>query len=189
MRLFWMSLAMLLAGMTGHAGECAVTVVLSSSVPVSAAELVEAQKVAGGIYGGIGVALHWGGKPDTDTCETRIAIRLEKAGSPEVSPNSLAYATVGSDAEHQIHVFIDRVNAVVGRPSGPVLGHVLAHEVAHILEGVPRHSASGILKAHWEPRDIQDLLWRPLRFELVDEALIHAALAKIHHGDPPKSGD
>jgi hypothetical protein len=58
---------------------------------------------------------------------------------------------------------------------GTLLGHVIAHEITHILQGVPRHSETGVMKARWERKDLQALVDHPLRFAPVDEALIHAS--------------
>ena len=33
--------------------------------------------------------------------------------------------------------------------TGFLLGHVLAHEIGHVLQGVARHSATGVMKGRW----------------------------------------
>lgn len=50
--------------------------------------------------------------------------------------------------------FYDRVLAN-SRPTGLpfLLGHVLAHEIGHILQGVERHSSAGVMKEKWDYRD------------------------------------
>jgi hypothetical protein len=64
---------------------------------------------------------------------------------------------------------------------------VIAHEIGHILEGVIRHSASGVMKADWDEDDLSQIAWKPLPFAPIDVFLIHqgllgraAALAKSH---------
>jgi hypothetical protein len=57
-----------------------------------------------------------------------------------------------------------------------VLGHVIAHEVTHILQGVLRHSESGVMKARWSNADYQEMTWKPLRFTDEDVVLIHRGL-------------
>ena len=177
------------AGTRVRAEECGVAVAMSTSPAVPPATLLQARSAAAGIFGSIGVVLRWGGR--AAGCETRIAVKLENGGGPDEQPDSLAYAMVGAGAEKQIHVFMNRVNEMAGQTAaGALLGHVLAHEIAHILEGVPRHSVSGVMKAHWERRDLKELLWHPLRFEPVDEALIHAGLAKeLTRSDTSRTGD
>jgi len=40
-----------------------------------------------------------------------------------------------------------------------VLAHVLVHEVTHILQGIPRHSESGVMKAQWDSNDFAQMTW------------------------------
>jgi hypothetical protein len=50
---------------------------------------------------------------------------------------------------------------------GPaLLSHVLAHEIAHVLQGVSRHSESGILKARWDREDFFLMQQHRLNFTL-----------------------
>ena len=53
-----------------------------------------------------------------------------------------------------------------------LLAHVLVHELTHLLEGVPRHSASGIMKAHWDENDYSRMLLAPLPFAAEDIEMI-----------------
>jgi hypothetical protein len=56
------------------------------------------------------------------------------------------------------------------------LAHVLAHEITHILQGVSRHSESGVMKATWDQRDFEKMAWKPLTFTERDVMLIHFGL-------------
>ena len=49
-----------------------------------------------------------------------------------------------------IEIFYDRIRAAEGFVPPDYLGHVLAHEITHILQSVARHSDSGLMKAHWD---------------------------------------
>ena len=161
------------------ADECAVNVTLVSGNLVSTAAVIKAKSVAGDIFADIGMELGWS-KETTDgrRCIRRIGARLETASGPGEPPDALAYTTLGVRADRQIHIFIDRVGAMVPESSlGTLLGHVLAHEITHVLEGVPRHSDGGVMKARWDRIDLKCLVHHPLHFDLVDAALIHAALS------------
>ena len=57
-----------------------------------------------------------------------------------------------------------------------VLAHVMVHEVTHILQGIPRHSASGVMKARWDDYDFVQMAWKPLPFTDVDIDLIQRGL-------------
>ncbi len=49
----------------------------------------------------------------------------------------------------------------------------MAHEIGHVLEGTSRHSASGLMKAHWDKVDVRDLCWKPMPFAEEDIDLIY----------------
>jgi hypothetical protein len=57
-----------------------------------------------------------------------------------------------------------------------LLAHVMAHEIAHVLQGMIRHSESGILKAHWSGTDCARMASFPLMFTREDAILIHQGL-------------
>ena len=58
-----------------------------------------------------------------------------------------------------------------------LLAHVLVHEITHILQGITRHSETGIMKAHWTPEDYEEMQLRPLSFTRKDIELIQIGLA------------
>jgi hypothetical protein len=88
-------------------------------------------------------------------------------------PGALAYAKP-FEGTH-IVVFYDRVKNRPGSASC-LLGHVIAHEVAHILQGLTRHSESGIMKAQWDGADYKQMTWKPLQFTDEDVMLIYSGL-------------
>ena len=57
------------------------------------------------------------------------------------------------------------------------MAYVLAHELAHAMQGVARHSESGILKAHWSNADCVEMAFHTLAFTQFDVELIHRGLA------------
>ena len=92
-------------------------------------------------------------------------------------PGALAYARVYEGK--QIVVFMDRVSSAVEPRSVPVLlGHVLAHEIVHQLQGVARHSEEGVMKARWGGSDYKDMGYKHLRFTEGDIMLIQAGMDK-----------
>jgi hypothetical protein len=52
-----------------------------------------------------------------------------------------------------IVIFYDCVRKVRPKKFSVVLAHVMVHEVTHILQGICRHSASGVMKAQWDEED------------------------------------
>ena len=78
-------------------------------------------------------------------------------------------------------VFLDRVMLLSSAGiSSPVLGHVLAHEIAHILSGTDAHSASGVMKMRWSGAELRDMAANPMRFTAPDLLLLKNGLASRH---------
>jgi hypothetical protein len=91
----------------------------------------------------------------------------------------MAYTMPYREGGARIYVFVDRVAAMVP-PSriGPLLGHVLVHEITHGLQGVSRHSPRGVMKAHWDTPDFRAMEVHPLPFDDQDVLLIHAGIKR-----------
>ena len=67
-----------------------------------------------------------------------------------VDPRAMAFTNVSGRADADVHVFYNRVAGFEDRVHMPeFLGNVLAHELAHALQGVARHSLEGLMKAVW----------------------------------------
>ena len=91
-------------------------------------------------------------------------------------PGVFAYARVFEGVH--ITVFCDRIaHALPGREN-ELLAHILAHEIAHLLQGIARHSESGVMKIRWSAADFREIRYKGLRFTPSDINLIHAGLAK-----------
>jgi hypothetical protein len=52
----------------------------------------------------------------------------------------------------------------------------MAHEIAHVLQGIIRHSDSGILKAQWSATDCARMSFFPLMFTSYDATLINLGI-------------
>lgn len=90
------------------------------------------------------------------------------------SPGVLASA---SPSNASITIFNDRVALAMQSSAKfppPLLSHVVAHEIAHVLQGVSRHSESGILKARWDREDFFLMQQSRLTFTSLDVGLIRA---------------
>ena len=71
-------------------------------------------------------------------------------------PGALGFA-LPFEGKHVV-LFYDRVVKTGSTRVAPYLaGHVLAHEIVHILQGVDQHSESGLMKAHWNLREFADM--------------------------------
>ena len=138
-------------------------------VGVSQVRLTDTMKTATAIYAAAGIEVGW-----TYRCFRHCGGQVEVAPEPSVDeaidltiliyPNAMMSTTfpesvMGSapGGSSVAYAFLDRVvefafkrNLVVGT----VLGHVIAHEVGHLLlrEG---HTERGLMRAEWFKRDLE----------------------------------
>src|SRR4029079_5847282 len=85
-----------------------------------------------------------------------IAITLSDETAAGQHPGEFAYSMPYQGT--RIVVFYNRLlTSLRGSRVPSVLGYVLAHEIAHVLQGISRHSASGIMKPKWDPRDYTEM--------------------------------
>jgi len=131
----------------------------------------QAKVVASDIFAGIGVKILWQ-SPRQCSAEA-ILITFSDDEPASLFLGALAYAKPFEGT--RIVVFYDRVKKRPGSVSS-LLGHVIAHEVAHILQGLVRHSQGGIMKAQWDGADYQQMTWKPLQFTDEDVMLIYRGL-------------
>jgi hypothetical protein len=127
---------------------------------------------------GVRLAWHSAGAAECRGLQNADAVILDFVAHSPASqhPEALAYAQV-YEATH-IVVLFDRVEGAASRSNqvSGILAHVLTHEIAHVLEGIARHSETGVMKAHWSTEDF-DLMGRhPLPFAPEDIELIQRGL-------------
>jgi len=135
--------------------------------------LMGVRPMASAMFAGIGVGIDW---REPDACPAEAgAIRVEWSYDSRRYPNAEALAFANPYAD-TIVVFVDRVHELDRNGVGFVMAHVLVHEITHIIEGIDRHSASGIMKAHWNASDYFEMRRRLLKFAQEDIALISAGL-------------
>lgn len=99
-----------------------------------------------------------------------------------VGSASCGLALTGLPGEHGSLAIIDE--ACITAQSGPVshlwaalMGHVLAHEIGHLLMGRDSHSPSGLMSARWTKAEQSELLRGELRFTKEDSARLRDGLA------------
>jgi hypothetical protein len=142
--------------------------------------LGHAEIIATKMFGRIGVAVDWrGGKPPRNLPGPHAPIEIQVvSGTPSgYRPGAFAYAEL-SCRSSRIFVLADRLKTKVSPERVPaVLAHVLVHEITHVLQGVGRHSETGVMKARWEFADYSRMLSKRLEFTQFDIDLIHYRLA------------
>jgi hypothetical protein len=59
-----------------------------------------------------------------------------------------------------------------------------SNEITHVLQGMTRHSETGIMKAHWDDRDLRKISSKGLAFTPYDVLLIHQGMAARYLAGP-----
>ena len=141
------------------------TVVVYFENSLAPKEQFGAQKLAEQMFATAGIRVAWriGAPSEANLVEERpMVVRFAASTPASDHPGALAFA-VPYEGVH-IKIFYGRVKAGAPRITQVVLAHVLVHEMTHILQGIDRHSETGIMKAHWTAQDYTDMAWKALSF-------------------------
>jgi hypothetical protein len=143
------------------------------SLATKVAEVIEARETASDMFAAIGVKLDWRLCPKSGG-QGPIVISLKMGTPANREPGELAHSSP-YEGTH-IVIFYDCVRMVRPKKFSVVLAHVMVHEVTHILQGICRHSATGVMKAQWDEEDFFQMAWKPLPFTDGDIDLIRRGL-------------
>jgi hypothetical protein len=133
--------------------------------------------LASEMFARIGVRIDWRER----FCPVGVgAIVASYNSSDKQMPDALGFAAPYEGKNH-IVVFYDRVHDHANelnpdRGLRLLLAHVLVHEITHVLEGISRHSPTGIMKARWDRHDYFAMSRKPLPFAQEDIDLIYHGL-------------
>jgi hypothetical protein len=182
MRARWMAIAALatVSQAMGASADRTLRVYLQYGPEAHCTEMSRARAIVSRLFDGAGIHVDWrmgGPKAHMEErgADETIWVRIEpKADAAHESDQALAYSLLHKYDGVRIHVFLDRVRLVDRTDGGLVLGHVLAHEMGHVLEGVARHSEAGVLKANYTMADLRVMANQQLRFAPVDVGLMRA---------------
>jgi hypothetical protein len=136
-----------------------------------------ATTIADQILASAGVHLTWRGNLDPCLGESVKAVQVDLSWNtpPGESPGALGYAQPFGEA--YVRVFCDRIQQSVPPEREPYkLGHVLAHEITHVLEGTNFHAVSGVMKAVWDFGECRRMAVHPLMFTATDILLIRQGI-------------
>lgn len=146
--------------------------------------LLRARDIVTKIYADIGVQVIWSNVSSAPGCDIRplhgkILVTLAKNNPSLHNGMALAYANPNQFRGPCVTLLMDRLeddlrlNPVM---TGFVLGHTLAHEIGHVLQGAARHSETGVMKSRWSQSELRDMSIERLRFEPSDRESILEAL-------------
>jgi hypothetical protein len=133
------------------------------------------------MFARIGVRVVWRDgelKEGAPTSPVNIQVQFTDQAPAGVSRDALARALPFGDHSVAITVMFDRIRFVAHRSSreAPILAHVLAHEIGHVLQRTNAHAAVGVMKAHWDGADYDAMEKKPLEFTALDLEMIKDGL-------------
>jgi hypothetical protein len=154
----------------------------------------QAQARATALLAEAGIILEWHhGRPEQTATGTHvIGIKFVGKAPEHFNTGTLANALAAArpyGSGTTITVFEDRVTRYMApvwkADRYKVLGHVLAHEIVHVLEGVARHSDTGLMKGNWTSRDLREITRTGLPMSEEDRRLIAMRLERDAAGVAP----
>jgi hypothetical protein len=158
-----------------------LTVYLTDQASVDPCVKTNAKTLAQQIFKRYGIVLRWKDGRPGPRFDGSIGIELTH-NAPSLNlatAHALAHAKLNEGVS--IAVFWDRIR--YKHNATAVLAHVFVHEITHLLQGVPRHSETGIMKGNWNRVDFAAMApaetpgTQPLQFEAEDLELIREGLA------------
>jgi hypothetical protein len=139
--------------------------------------MARAQSVVTTVFSEAGIRIEWiPSRQCIDAPDSVLRIEMDAAAASRFGSETMAYALPYSVTGTTIHVFYDRVLQDHPDLPGEVLGHVIAHEIGHVLEGIARHSPDGLMKAHFGLKDYWRMKNPRLFFAAEDVELMHLHL-------------
>ncbi len=161
-----------------------ITVVVYNDAAISARVIKSAQQTAGTIYRDAGVAIIWKDHSDPATGATELFVRIVRR-SLTLRGEDFGIAFVGGDGRGvQADVFSSGIEQLTNNTSASaaqIMGHVMAHELGHLLLGMNSHSSLGIMQAHWSDQQLRLMSKGILKF---DKRQAEAIAARLISADP-----
>jgi hypothetical protein len=164
---------------------------------VTPSVLNSAAAEASAIFARVGVALVWElGDSDAEEAHTEdrsssafartyrmrnpgvrgyVAVRIGRNMSGHTPARALGVSLPDALAGVSSTIFEDRIESLCksdGLDLAVVLGHVIAHEMGHVLLGSPEHAVTGIMRARWGKTDFDQAAMGLLRFSATQGAAI-----------------
>jgi hypothetical protein len=108
-----------------------------------------------------------------------ITVEIMAKAPPTVNGAALATAKPYAASGVRISIFFDRIAPFLEghhAPGATILGYVMAHEIAHVLQGGTRHTEAGIMRPRWTDNDFTQMGHGALTFTREDVELIRRRL-------------
>ena len=180
-----------LAGWTDAAAEplnpLTVHVLILDGVGVEADTLRQAQEEAQRIFKAATITLAWrlrDQEPPAGSLLIKLVIKIvaNPIGESGKNPNVLAMTPGSKEARGTVaYLFYHRIHnlgQLLQLEVSQLLGHVMAHEMGHLLLPYGSHAVSGIMMAGWGTQQSRLASEHSLTFEPSQAALIRARLSQ-----------
>jgi hypothetical protein len=147
-----------------HSDNPVVFACLKSETFVMGGVLGSGKQAASQIFDSIGIKLLWSCQ---DPARETIVIRLTAHVPRHFRKGTLAYALPFARKGVRITVFYDRLEPILQDHlafAGSIFGCVLAHEIAHVVEGVDSHAETGLMRGYWNEDDFVSMKFHAFAF-------------------------
>jgi len=127
----------------------------------SSGVLIEAQHHVTRVFGVAGINVAWregDAPPPSAAAQVTVLILSDAMAAEKVAKEHIATSVLATAAPPPVHrawIFLDRVKEAAERQrrsAGLALGHVIAHEIAHMVAGV-EHSGDGVMASAFHLTD------------------------------------
>ena len=171
--------------LTASEKDSAITVHVRNYARVAPQTMIEAEKVATAIYRKAGIETQWIDIPVTaensqlnlashktfSLADIQLSIFSDVIYDPDLSNNVMGLAPGTGPDREIVYVYASKVRTLSWRiwnlyingdldlhvSIGQILGHVIAHEVGHLLLNQQVHSPHGIMRGEWSFLDFRDM--------------------------------
>ena len=180
-------------GATADSNAPALHVAVHNDARVGTTAVVDAERAAGKIFALAGLRVEWVncGQPDESAMEMRRCAETKYPTHLQLRilgrPRNLTAETFGISYLNEAgkgcysEIFAGQVEGLRADAGlrAMILGHVMAHELAHLLLGTNSHAAAGIMRAKWHAADFRgssegELLFSSKESDLMREKLFLA---------------
>ena|SRR5687768_4858440 len=185
--------------------EFTVTAQIHDYAHVPSVQLLRSREIVARVYAKIGVRLDWLAtvqqpirraqaevediKPSAQVAQLTVIIETdEMAKRGSVPDGVLGYAAVPEDGGmgRIAYIIYERVHQLAresGRNESNLLAFVMAHETGHLLLGRGVRAPVGLMKCHWDRREMQRLEAQTLEFSEAHASRIRNALGNRSAAD------
>lgn len=169
-----------------------VTVSVYDDAGIGLPAMQEAEEISSTVFARAGIEVRWlncevNGELTHASAKCGYArfpanLQLRFLRKPrDLNPDTFGISYLNANGEGcYSQVFVEPIEELRGHfpiTLGTLLGNVATHELAHLLLGTNSHTALGIMRAHWGPKELESANMGGLRFYAEQRERIAARVA------------